>query len=66
MTAHVNFYPCSLAWAEMRMILGYLLYSFDLVSLEPASKDWIGKQKIFFLWEKNPLRIRIKSRSQAP
>lgn len=47
------------------MILAYLLFSFDLVSLEPASEDWIGKQKIFFLWEKNPLKIRIKPRART-
>jgi hypothetical protein len=50
----------------MRMILAYLLFGFDLVGLGPASDDWIARQKIFFLWEKNPLKIRIERRSQTP
>lgn len=41
------------------MILAHLLWNFDLIGLEPDSEDWIGQQKIFFLWEKPPLKIRI-------
>jgi hypothetical protein len=44
------------------MILAFLLYDFDLVEVEPSSRDWIDRQKIFFLWEKLPLNIRIRPR----
>lgn len=44
------------------MILSYLLWNFDLIGIEPGSENWIGKQKIFFLWEKQPLKIQISPR----
>ncbi|KAL7619408.1 hypothetical protein AAE478_009947 [Parahypoxylon ruwenzoriense] len=52
----------NLAWAEMRIILAEILWNFDLLRVEPNSKNWIGKQKIFFLWEKPLLNIKIASR----
>jgi cytochrome P450 len=52
---------CSLAWIEMRMIVVHLLRAFDLVGLEYESRDWIERQRIFFLWEKLPLRVRISA-----
>jgi len=53
----------SLAWIEMRMVLASLLFEFDLLEIEPSSRDWIDRQKIFFLWQKLPLNIRIRPRS---
>jgi cytochrome P450 len=55
----------SLAWIEMRMVLASLLFNFDLLEVQSDSRDWIDRQKIFFLWEKLPLNIRIRSRSSA-
>lgn len=55
----------SLAWIEMRVILAYLLYNFDLIEVESSSRDWIERQKIFFLWEKTPLNVRIRPRTSA-
>jgi hypothetical protein len=52
---------CSLAWIEMRMIVVHLLRAFDLVGLEDESRNWIERQRIFFLWEKLPLRVRIEA-----
>jgi hypothetical protein len=52
----------SLAWAEMRMILAHMLWHFDL-ELHPASKDWIEKQKVFMLWQKPDLIVKIVPRS---
>jgi hypothetical protein len=43
----------------MRMILVFLLSAFDLVALAPESVGWIERQRIFFLWEKLALRVRI-------
>jgi hypothetical protein len=37
------------------------LRAFDLVELGDESRDWIERQKIFFLWEKLPLRVRISA-----
>jgi hypothetical protein len=45
----------------MRMIVVHLLRAFDLVGLEYESRDWIERQRIFFLWEKLPLRVRISA-----
>lgn len=55
----------SLAWIEMRMVLASLLFGFDLLEVQSNSRDWIDRQKIFFLWEKLPLNIRIRPRSSA-
>lgn len=55
------FVYCSLAWIEMRMILVFLLHTFDLIALAEESKDWIESQRIFFLWEKLPLRVQISA-----
>ena len=57
--------PHSLAWIEMRMVLASLLLNFDLLELQPCSRDWIDRQKIFFLWEKLPLNIQIRPRSSS-
>ena len=43
----------------MRMIVVHLLRAFDLVGLDDGSRDWIERQRVFFLWEKLPLWVRI-------
>jgi hypothetical protein len=43
----------------MRMIVVHLLRAFDLVGLDDGSQDWIERQRVFFLWEKLPLWVRI-------
>ncbi|KAG6353551.1 hypothetical protein INS49_005513 [Diaporthe citri] len=50
----------NLAWAEMRLILGHLLWIFD-VELMPESQDW-SNQKSWFIWDKPDLMIRFKER----
>ncbi|KAJ8124646.1 hypothetical protein O1611_g8994 [Lasiodiplodia mahajangana] len=45
----------NLAWAEMRLILAQLVWTFDFLGVEPESRQWIERQKIFSLWEKLPL-----------
>lgn len=49
----------------MRMVLASLVFEFDLLEVEPDSRDWIDRQKIFFLWEKLPLNVRIRPRSSV-
>jgi hypothetical protein len=47
------------------MVLASLVFEFDLLEVEPDSRDWIDRQKIFFLWEKLPLNVRIRPRSSV-
>lgn len=54
---------CSLAYAEMRLILAKLLWNFD-VELCEESKNWATEQKVFILWEKGPLMVRLKKVSR--
>jgi len=49
----------NLAYAEMRLILAKVLFSFDL-ELVDKDKDWIGEQKVFTLWEKGSLMVKLK------
>lgn len=53
----------SLAYSELRIILAKVLYNFDL-SLVPESVGW-DKQKVFLLWEKRKLMVRLKERAKA-
>ncbi|KAH9434808.1 hypothetical protein MCOR02_003771 [Pyricularia oryzae] len=52
----------NLAYAEMRLILAKMAWSLDLLSVEPDSQGWIEKQKIFGLWEKPPLNVKLAPR----
>jgi hypothetical protein len=49
----------SLAYAEMRLILAKVLFSFDL-RLRDASRDWMRGQKLFTLWEKPSLMVDLE------
>lgn len=55
--------PRSLAYIEMRLILARVLWNFDL-RLADDSKDWLGRQKIYLLWEKIPLNMYLTPRTQ--
>jgi hypothetical protein len=59
--ADVCLFCCSLAWIEMRMVVVSLLREFDLVALGRESEDWIERQRVFFLWERLPLHVQIRS-----
>ncbi|KAL1840908.1 hypothetical protein VTJ49DRAFT_7650 [Mycothermus thermophilus] len=48
----------NLANAEMRLILAKLLWHFDL-ELQPESRGWRDKQKIFVLWDKDELNVKL-------
>ncbi|KAK6213608.1 benzoate 4-monooxygenase cytochrome P450 [Colletotrichum tabaci] len=67
-TADVNFKDAlefaperCLAWAEMRLILGHLLWNFDL-ELHPSSHQW-NQQKTWFIWDKPDLMMVFKERA---
>lgn len=46
------------AWHEMRLAVGKLIFNFDF-ELHDESRSWTS-QKVFVLWEKNPLYVRVK------
>jgi hypothetical protein len=46
----------------MRTILAHLLWHYNLEEVMPDSMNWIEKQKIYMLWEKPDLNIRISKR----
>ena len=48
----------SLAYAEMRLILAKVLWHFDLELAEPG-RDWLGEQRVFALWDKGSLGVRL-------
>jgi cytochrome P450 len=47
----------NLAYAESRLILSKVLYNFDL-ELAQGQDNWL-KQKIYLVWEKGPLYIKL-------
>ncbi|OCK73526.1 benzoate 4-monooxygenase cytochrome P450 [Lepidopterella palustris CBS 459.81] len=51
----------NLAWAEMRLMLSKLLFNFD-IELCPESQNW-SDQKVFVLWEKHPLMLKLTPRN---
>ncbi|EMF16370.1 benzoate 4-monooxygenase cytochrome P450, partial [Sphaerulina musiva SO2202] len=48
----------NLALAEMRLIMAKLLWTFDL-ELDPKSQDWIQGCKVFTLWDKPELLVKL-------
>ena len=48
----------SLAYAEMRLILAKVIFNFDL-ELVDKERDWMREQKVFALWEKPALEVRL-------
>lgn len=52
----------NLAYAEMRVTLAKLLWSFDLSAPANFNETWVETQKTFILWEKAPLYVNVKAR----
>lgn len=50
----------NMATAEMRLIIAHVLWNFDM-ELELDSLNWID-QKVYALWEKNPLNVKLYPR----
>ena len=49
----------TLAYAEMRLILARLFFTFDIELADAADVwDW-GAQEAFIFWEKRPLNVRL-------
>ncbi|KAF8849394.1 putative Averantin oxidoreductase [Acephala macrosclerotiorum] len=53
----------NLAYAEMRLILAKMLWNFDL-ELQDDILDW-SNQKVWLLWEKGPLHVKLIPRNFA-
>jgi cytochrome P450 len=51
-----------LAWAEMRLILSKLLFTFDFEAVQGEIFRW-EELRTFLLVEKRPIYVRIKPRS---
>jgi len=43
----------------MRLILAKMIWSFDL-ELDPKSDDWMKRCKVFGLWKKPALLVRVR------
>lgn len=54
----------SLAYAEMRLVLAKLVWNFDM-ELDPRSEEWIEQNKVFLLWEKPSLFIKLIPRKNV-
>jgi len=51
----------NLAYMEMRLILARLVWGFDLELCE-ESQGWAERQKVFILWDKGPLWVKLRCR----
>ena len=54
----------NLAKAEMRLILAKLVWHFDM-ELVDKDEDWVSKQHVYGLWDKEPLMVKLVS-ARAP
>jgi len=52
------------AWAEMRSILARLVWNFEM-ELCPESEVWGKGQKVYFVWFKSPLMVKLTARSET-
>ncbi|KAJ5187340.1 hypothetical protein N7449_010334 [Penicillium cf. viridicatum] len=50
----------NLAYVEIHMILARVVFNFDM-ELDQPEKDWLD-QKVFTLWEKPELMVKLKPR----
>lgn len=60
---HTDEKPCSIAWAELRLIVCKVFYHFDL-ELQEDSETWID-QRTFALWEKGALNVKLTAAKRA-
>ena len=54
----------NLAYAELHLVVARLLWKFDVKVLE-GQEDWISSQRVFVLWNKGPLMVKLSPRSSA-
>ena len=49
-----------MATHEMRLIIAKVLWSIDLELCDQQQGDWLD-QKLFIVWEKKPLMVKLRS-----
>ncbi|TLD09566.1 hypothetical protein PspLS_11865 [Pyricularia sp. CBS 133598] len=49
----------NLAYAEMRVVVARMLWKFEM-ELQPGQGDWLSAQKIFSVFDKGPLNIKLR------
>ncbi|KAK1962023.1 cytochrome P450 CYP11/CYP12/CYP24/CYP27 subfamily protein [Colletotrichum sublineola] len=54
----------NLAYAELRIVLARLVWNFDLELAHESDRSWLGRQKNYLLWERGPLLIRLRRRTE--
>ena len=54
-----------LAWAEMRLILGKVLYNFNFEALPGEQLKWEDLRTFLFV-EKKPIQVKLKQRETIP
>ncbi|KAL8668737.1 MAG: hypothetical protein Q9224_007779, partial [Gallowayella concinna] len=54
----------SLAYAEMRLIVAYFVWNFDLHPIEDLS--WMDRCKSYTVWAKPPLMVNFDPRATTP
>ena len=50
----------ALAWLEMRLILGKIIWHFDMELAQEATFGEWGEQKIYWFWEKHSIPVKIQ------
>ncbi|TLS21068.1 uncharacterized protein PpBr36_10469 [Pyricularia pennisetigena] len=53
----------NLAYTEMRLILARMFLRFDFVDVHPSFENWLTDQRCYSVWEKSPLMIKIRERT---
>lgn len=48
----------NLAYSEIKLIIARLVWQFDIQNATEG--DWMGSQKVFMVWEKAPLWIKLQ------
>ncbi|POS74154.1 averantin oxidoreductase [Diaporthe helianthi] len=48
----------NLAYAEIKLIMARLVWQFDIENATEG--DWMGTQKVFMVWDKSPLWIKLR------
>jgi hypothetical protein len=52
----------SLANAEIKLVLARIIYNFDM-ELVDKNSDWMRNQKVYIIWRKSELLIKLKERA---
>lgn len=53
----------NLAYSEMRLVAARVLLRFDIELAEGTSDSWLDDQRVFVIWEKTPLMIKLTERT---